>query len=57
MIMYTASDTVRNCARGVNRGRSRVGPRGKPDDSYFHLIDAAFRIRTGQGISDNGQLT
>ena len=32
-----------NCTRGIDRGRNRVGPRRKPDDSYFRLINNAFQ--------------
>ena len=32
-----------NCARGIDRVRNRAGPQRKPDDSYFHVINTAFR--------------
>jgi hypothetical protein len=50
--------TAYNCARGINQGRNRAGPRRKPDDSHFRLINTA-EVRAGQQMaySDNDQLT
>ena len=35
--------TMYNCAMGIDRGKTESAPEGKPDDSYFRLINTTFQ--------------
>ena len=41
--------TMYNCARGIDRGKTESAAEGKPDDSYFRLINTTFQNQSGPG--------